>query len=297
MELNNILLVCAALFPAVALCIYVFKKDRVEKEPIGLLLSLLLLGGLSCFPAAEIESLVMGVIDALFTPLSVEVGGENLLVGTNYKAYIACEYFIGVALIEEGLKFLILLLVTRKNKNFNSLFDGLIYAVFVSLGFAALENVLYVLEYGWFVAVMRAVMSVPGHMFFAVLMGYYYSLWHIYEKAKEQELSLKQAGLIYSGTKEFSGKKYLFLSLLIPVLAHGLYDYCCEIDTAPATFTLYAFILFLYIYCFGKIKKMSKGDAADVTISTAMVMKKYPHLVETLSNNNSNETATCDTMQ
>lgn len=296
MELNNILLVCAALFPAVALCIYVFKKDRVEKEPIGLLLSLLLLGGLSCFPAAEIESVVIGIIDAFFKPLTVNIDGQVALIGFNYKAYTACKYFIGVALVEEGVKFLILYFVTRKNKNFNSLFDGLIYAVFVSLGFAALENVFYVLEYGWINAIMRAIMSVPGHMFFAVLMGYYYSLWHIYEKAKQQEIALKQAGLIRSGAKEFSGKKYLFLCLLVPILGHGLYDYCCTIDTALATFTLYAFVLFLYIYCFGKIKKMSNSDALDVTVSTAMVIKKYPYLVETLMNNGS-DTAECETTQ
>ena len=285
MELENIFLICAALFPAVALCIYIFKKDRVEKEPIGLLLGLLSLGALMCFPAAEIETIFFDGIESIFMPYTVEYGGEHYLVGNTYKLYNACKYFIGVAFVEEGCKFLIVYFVTRKNKNFNSLFDGLVYAVFVSLGFAALENVFYVLENGWMNALMRAVMSVPGHMFFAVLMGYYYSLWHIYEKAKKKEQELKRAGLISKNAVEISGKSYLIFSLLMPTLAHGLYDYCCTLGTTLATIVFYAFLLFLYIYCFRRIKNMSKGDVDDITYSNAIVLNKYPHLIEEFKNN------------
>ncbi len=287
MGLNEILLICAALFPAFTLCIYVFKKDRVEKEPIGLLVCLLLLGAMICLPAAEIESVLFDLIHRAFTPFAVEYEDGLYLVGNTYKVYTACKYFIGVALVEEGVKFLVLFFVTRKNRNFNSLFDGLIYAVFVSLGFAALENVFYVLENGWINALMRAVMSVPGHMFFAVLMGYYYSFWHIYEKAKQQERALKQAGIVSKDAVEFSGKTYFLLSLLIPVLAHGLYDYCCAIETTVATGVLCAFVVFLYIYCFKRIKNMSKHDMEDTTYSAAMILKKYPYLA--MANTSENE--------
>jgi RsiW-degrading membrane proteinase PrsW (M82 family) len=227
MGLNGFLLLCAALFPAIALCIYVFKKDRVEKEPMGLLLSLFFLGMVICFPAAEIENVLLGFIDSVFLPFGVEVGGEVVLNNAVYQTYIVCQNFIGIARVEEGLKLLILLWRTSKNKNFNSLFDGVVYAVFVSLGFAALENILYVRQYGWMNALMRGILAVPGHTFFGVLMGYYYSLWHMYEKAGERELQLKQAGLAGNLQKTFSGKRYLALSLLIPTLAHGMYDFSC----------------------------------------------------------------------
>lgn len=282
MGTNDLLLVCAALFPAIALCIYVFKKDRVEKEPMGLLLSLAFLGCVICFPAAKVENFLFDLINKIFMPYAIEQEGINYLSGATFKIYNACKYFVGVALVEEGFKFLALFLLTRKNKNFNSLFDGLIYAVFVSLGFAALENVLYVMENGWFNALMRAVMSVPGHMFFAVLMGYYYSMWHMYEKAGRKERALKRDGLIAPNVKEFSGKMQLFLSLLIPILAHGLYDYCCTVGTWFATIALYAFVLFLYIYCFGRIKKMSRDDMMDNTYSNILVLRKYPHLHEAI---------------
>ena len=280
MGLNGFLLLCAALFPAIALCIYVFKKDRVEKEPMGLLLSLFFLGMVICFPAAEIENVLLGFIDSVFLPFGVEVGGGVVLNNAVYQTYIVCQNFIGIALVEEGLKLLILLWRTSKNKNFNSLFDGIVYAVFVSLGFAALENIFYVFEHGWVNAVMRALLSVPGHMFYAVLMGYYYSLYHMYEKARKIEISLKDEGLISKNATEFSGKRFLTMSLIIPVLAHGLYDYCCTVDSIWATLGLFAFVLFLYIYCFGKIKKTSKADRDDITISKAMVRKKYPHLYD-----------------
>ncbi|MGN0114789.1 MAG: PrsW family intramembrane metalloprotease [Acutalibacteraceae bacterium] len=289
MSLNDFLLVCAALLPAAALCIYIFVKDRVEKEPIGLLLGLLLLGGLMCFPASYIENAMFNMFDAIFTPFTVEYEGELYLVGKTYKIYNVCKYFLGVALVEEGLKFLVLVLVTRKNKNFNSLFDGIVYAVFVSLGFAAVENVFYVLDYGWSNAIMRAVTSVPGHMFFAVLMGYYYSLWHMNEKARGYERSLKQVGVIPSQIVEFPVARYIALCLLIPVLAHGLYDYCCTIGTTVATIVLYAFIIFLYVYCFRKIKSMSKSDISDTKLSAAMVLMKYPQLAEMMQNNNGQE--------
>lgn len=284
MKLNDILLVCAALLPAIALCIYVFKKDRVEKEPIGLLLGLLVLGALICYPAAEIESLVGGWIKEIFKPFGREEEGILYLEESIFRIYNACKYFIGVALVEEGMKFLVLFVVTKDNKNFNSLFDGLIYAVFVSLGFAGLENVFYVLRYGWMNALTRAVMSVPGHMFFSVLMGYYYSMWHMYKMARQQERDLKKLGLIAANTREFSGVSSMILAWVLPVAAHGLYDYYCTIGTTFSTVALYLLLLFLYMHCFNRISKMSKDDMIDSTYSSILVLKKYPHLLEMTEN-------------
>ena len=185
--LNEILLFFAAVFPAIALCVYVFKKDRAEKEPIGLLFGLFALGALICFPAAMAEEAVLDAIVEVFKSFGRVEDGIVKLSSTAYTFYNIAENFVGIALVEEGLKFLVLYLVTKNNKNFNSLFDGLIYSVFVSLGFAALENVLYVTDSGFHLAIIRGVLSVPGHMFFAVIMGYYYSMWNLYGKANSLE--------------------------------------------------------------------------------------------------------------
>lgn len=256
------LLVIMALLPAVVLCVYVFKKDRVEKEPLGLLLTLLLWGALSCFPAAEIEMIMDDVINSVT---------RNSGINTHYFV----KYFFGVALVEEAVKFAVLVFITRKNKAFNSLFDGLIYSVFVSLGFAALENVFYVLDYGFTTAVMRAFLSVPGHMFFAVMMGYHYSMWHIFDKAAQVERELKAAGRISQDAKEYSSKGSMVLCLVVPVIAHGLYDFCCMLDEWWATLALVAFVGFMYVHCFGKIKKMSKADQYEGDYVAALIFRKH----------------------
>ncbi len=261
---DNYLLITSALLPALVLGGYIFKKDRVEKEPMGLLLMLLLFGALICIPAAFIEIFLIAVFEVF---------------EFSHYTYAFVENFFGIALVEEGLKFIVLFLFTRKNKNFNCLFDGVVYAVFVSLGFAALENVLYVMESGWSVAILRAITAVPGHVCDGVLMGCYYSLWRMHEKAKEKEISLKKSGRIDSKIKEFSGKKFLRLALIVPVLAHGFYDFCC-VANGFADFVFWVFLVIVYVYCFKKVKNMSKTDRDYESISNRMILEKYPHLLQ-----------------
>ncbi len=277
--MNTYLLVAAALLPALVLCIYVYKKDRVEKEPVSLLLKLLLLGAASCFVAAVLEEVVIDWIDALFAgDMIVTDEGVLALPKMSYYLYNFLYYFIGVALIEELVKWVILYLTTRNDKEFNCLFDGMIYAIFVSLGFAALENVLYALQFGWSTTIMRAFLSVPGHMFFGVMMGYQYSSWRILTDTKKEEKLLKEKGLISQDILEFSPGKSMAYSLLIPVLGHGFYDFCCAVNTTLATVAFYVFIAFLYIQCFGTIKKLSNWDGYIGSYVYSLLVKKHPTL-------------------
>lgn len=273
-DVNNMLLVIAALLPAIVLCVYVFKKDRVEKEPMGLLIKLLVAGVVICFPTAYAEGLIGDLIDNIF----VSIFGSTSIPRLAYYVYLAVTYFIGVALIEEGFKWLALVWLTKKNKEFNCFFDGLIYAIFVSLGFAAFENVLYVTQYGWVNALMRSVMSVPGHMFFAVFMGYYYSRWHVVEKAAELESDCIRRGILIGNKPPFDATEYKWYSIIVPVLFHGAYDFCCVADLWWATLGLYAILIYMYVDCFGKIKEMSRGDRENNHYAVGMLLKKYPEL-------------------
>lgn len=282
MSINSIILATVALFPAVALCIFVYIKDRVEKEPVWLLLLLFGLGALICYPVGWTEIALYSLNDALFTPLYEEAYGVKYLDTVPYYAYLMIDNFICVALVEEGFKWLVLFLVTHKNKNFNSLFDGMIYAVFVSLGFAALENIKYSFNYGISTAFMRAVTAVPGHMFFGVIMGYFYTMWHIKKKCRDTEALLKQNGWIHSLKLERSGKKELAFSLLVPVLCHGFYDFCCSSDASFATVIFIAFLAGLYIYCFRKISQMSKLDRREDDLAAALLYKTHPGLFEAI---------------
>ena len=180
----------AALLPPILLLLFVWHKDAT-KEPFRQLFKAVIFGALICIPAVFWESF-MGTL--LFN-------GEEptTIIGTTLNAFLCA------AVPEETLKLIALWLVLRRNPYFDERFDGIVYAVCVSLGFAAVENVGYVLnhEEAWVsVAVTRALMAVPGHYAFAVFMGYYYSMYHFVRHDTTTAISI----------------------LLVPVLAHGIYD-------------------------------------------------------------------------
>lgn len=181
--------IAAALLPAFALLYFIWKKDK-QKEPTSWLRKAVLWGIVICFPVAIVES---GIEMVLF-------GGNmpSSLTGTTVMAFLVA------ALPEESFKLLALWRVLRKNPYFDEHFDGIVYAVCVGLGFAAFENVLYVFtQENWVAtAVMRSLLAVPGHYAFAILMGYYYSVYHFVDH------SPKVAACV----------------LLVPVFAHGVYD-------------------------------------------------------------------------
>ena len=240
------ILAAVAILPAIFLCIYIYKKDTVEKEPIGLLVKLFFLGVVSVVPAFILETLVSEFFGVCF----------NLpFIGPILDA------LIGVAVIEEGCKLFFLHIGTRNSKEFNYMFDAIVYSVFISLGFAALENVGYVFQNGLEVGIVRAVLSIPGHMFFAIAMGYYYGQWNINRKL-EMLTEKNYVGLPTENPYSVKRKKYMLLALIIPTLIHGIYDYLC-LNVETYTWFVLLFIVFviaMYIYFFNCIRSLSKND-------------------------------------
>ena len=179
-----------ALLPVAVLWLYIWKKDP-NKEPTSQLIKAMLLGAAICVPVAFFELIAANIFTG---------GGDE---PTSWFGVIV-DAFMVAALPEESVKLLVLWLFLRRNRYYDEHFDGIIYAVCIGLGFAAVENVSYV--YGdedWLaVAISRALLAVPGHYAFAVLMGYYYSVYHFIDHSK------KAAAYV----------------LLVPVMAHGVYD-------------------------------------------------------------------------
>ena len=141
----SLLLIALAILPAVALMIYIYKQDRLEQEPLRMIISLATLGVVSTFLAMITESVGMAVLGNLFSESSL--------------AYRVLLYFIVVGLSEEGFKYLVLKIGTWRSPEFNCKFDGVVYAVAVSLGFAVWENIKYVMTYGFATALVRAVLK------------------------------------------------------------------------------------------------------------------------------------------
>ncbi len=223
------IMIVAAVLPAVVLLIYVYRKDVTEKEPGSLLVTLLLLGALSTVFASITEVLGQYVLD------SINFESETLKN--------AILYFIVVALSEEGFKYLLLRRRTWKEPHFNCTFDGVVYAVFVSLGFAIIENIKYVFAYGLGTALIRAVTAIPGHACFGVFMGVYYGL------AKRHQLDSD------GGT---ACKRYGIAALVVPVLLHGLYDFTA---TTAQVGIFFAIIIAIMIAAVKAVNTASRNDS------------------------------------
>jgi len=221
----------AAVLPAIILLRYVYRHDRVEKEPPLLLLSLLLVGVLSALCSALVEGIAQTVLDILVVPGS--------LLHTVLLAFLV------VALVEEGFKLFFLKRRTWYHPAFNYRFDGIVYAVFVSLGFAAYENIQYVLHYGLSVALPRAFLAVPGHMSFAVCMGIFYG----------------RARLCRNRGDEVGAKRCQRAAWVCPVLLHGFYDACAMIGTGLATIVFLVFVVLMFLGVYRSLKRESVMDA------------------------------------
>lgn len=220
----------AAVLPAYFLLRYIYREDKIEKEPPMLLLSLLLWG-----VAAALVSIVLESI------------GERLLpslVSEDSPFYVLALAFLVVAVVEEGTKFFFLHLRTWRDPNFNYRFDGIVYAVFVSLGFAAFENIRYVMGYGLGVAVPRAILAIPGHMGFAVFMGLFYGRARLAEDSG------------HPGRRRAN----LWAGYLSAVFLHGFYDSCAMSGTVLATTLFIAFVVVMYVVVFRLIRHESNTD-------------------------------------
>ncbi len=273
--MHNVVLVAAALLPAVFLCIYVFKKDRAEKEPWWLLILLLASGVIICFPVATVSEWLRKVETQIFLPFTTQMDGSNYLDGWLFDLYTAVDKFIVVAMVEEGFKWLVLLAFTKKNKHFNSLFDGVIYSVFISLGFAGFENLLYTFEYGMETALVRMITAVPIHLFCGVSMGYYLTWYYIKHTAKMKERKLIELGTVPEKTKHLPARRFFLMSVIMPSLAHGFYNFSYSMNKAWSTAVFCIFLAFLYAFCMGRVKRMSNGDMLNHKAVLLILYEKH----------------------
>lgn len=226
----HLFLIAAAAVPAVLLMFTVYKSDRLEKESTRLLFSLARSGVLATLIAMVLERV-----------------GERLLVWVvdSETAFNLLLYFVVVAVSEEGAKYFMLKRRTWRNPEFNCQYDGVVYAVFVSLGFALWENISYVLTYGFGTALIRAVTAIPGHACFGVFMGVFYGL------AKKAENRYQEPG-----TSRF----YRMLALLVPVLLHGTYDYIATGADEDSIWYFFGFVAVMFAVSFVLIRRGSRGD-------------------------------------
>lgn len=228
MNIMNVILLYLAILPSLLLGFYIYKKDKVDKEPLQLLL----------------RSSIGGIIAALFVIIfSIMLKVNSISLDTQYGIFLYS--FFGVALLEEGFKYLITYLICYKNKDFNYYYDGIIYASFVSLGFATFENCLYIYNLqDIIVAISRGLLTVPSHVFYAIFMGYYMANAKHYRRHKKKK----------------DEKLHLLKAILMPFVLHGFFDYCLFSKSNTMTLFFIIFVLILYIASFKKVDEVSSND-------------------------------------
>lgn len=232
-----------ALLPVAILMFYIFKRDT-EKEPIKEIWIAFGFGVLS-----------------VFVSLCFSVPAENIGLYSEDPATIIgaiSKSFMGAAIPEEIAKFIMLWLFMRRCKEYDQYMDGIVYAVCVSLGFAALENIFYIVdESEWLsIGIGRALLSVPGHYCNGVLMGYYYSKVRL---------------------SHFSTFKDRAMILVVPIITHGIYDALLfskrvldntELDILilPIIALFIYFVYKLHKYCLKRINETVEQDKLDIAL-------------------------------
>ena len=191
----NLLLLAIA--PITIVILYIYFKDKYEKEPIKILALSFLLGA----TISLLITLILGSIASILIPVT---DAKSI-----FQQFL--KAFISVALVEEFSKYIIVKFYAQENKEFNEPFDGIVYAVMVSMGFAAVENILYTYQYGFEVGFVRAFTAVPAHATFGIIMGY------------------------FMGKAKFSKNRVHLnlLGLLLATLFHGSYDFFLFINFIP----------------------------------------------------------------
>ena len=212
-------LLYVSLAPVFIIALYIYIRDKYEKEPVLSLLKALLTGVLIVLPIVFIEGYtnqLCGSLPSLLNPL--------------FKGFFVAS------LTEEGFKYFAFILFFWGSRNFNERFDGIVYAVYISLGFAAVENVFYVYKGGYEIGLLRALTAVPAHALFGTVMGFHFGNARFYpDKRKIQ----------------------LLLAFLMPFTWHGLYDFLLMGQKEILIIFFIPVFIYFWINGFKKIKELS----------------------------------------
>ena len=216
----KIYLLILALIPVGCFIGWIYYKDKYEREP----------------PIKLVEYFVLGILVSILA-IFIELYLSKL---NNFNGILSNIYtaFFVAALTEEGLKSIILIPMLLREKNFNEKLDGIIYSIFLSLGFATIENIIYLMreriDLLFSLSITRGLISIPSHIMFAITMGYYISKYKF---------------------DKYNKKKYLYFAVIIPILLHGVFDFILMIGYRWAIIVFVVYLIFLWKINLDKLDK------------------------------------------
>lgn len=212
-------LLLVSIAPVIIIAIYIYFRDKYEKEPIRLLIKALIMGAFTVIPILIVEGFLDSFTEAF-----------PGLWSAAWKAFVVAGF------TEELFKYLALYILIWRSPSFNDKFDGIVYGVFIALGFAGVENIMYVFQGGVATGLVRMITAVPAHAIFGITMGFYFGLARFYQR---ESYTLKMK------------------AFFVPVILHGIYDFILFTGIEWLTIVFIIFLIYLYISAFRRMKKLS----------------------------------------
>ena len=239
------LLLFLSVLPAGLLMFFIYRQDKYQKEPIKSLL----------------KAFFGGTLAVVFTLILVKITDYTIGLIPYLNQTVFYDSFITAGIPEELCKFLVFMIFIWNDKNFDEFFDGIVYASFISLGFATVENIMYVMPGGIGTGIVRALISVPAHFLFGVIMGYFFSL---------AKFNSEKRG------------RYIFIGLLFAMVAHGMFDWLLmfsdRMGDAVSAIIYMVFIagdIFLWRLGMKLIKKHQQNSLAQAQEQTVDIENEY----------------------
>ena len=239
------LLLFLSVLPAGLLMFFIYRQDKYQKEPIKSLL----------------KAFFGGTLAVVFTLILVKITDYTIGLIPYLNQTVFYDSFITAGIPEELCKFLVFMIFIWNDKNFDEFFDGIVYASFISLGFATVENIMYVMPGGIGTGIVRALISVPAHFLFGVIMGYFFSL---------AKFNSEKRG------------RYIFIGLLLAMVAHGMFDWLLmfsdRMGDAVSAIIYMVFIagdIFLWRLGMKLIKKHQQNSLAQAQEQTVDIENEY----------------------
>jgi protease PrsW len=221
-----------ALFPGLFLIRYFYLKDIRKPEPIGLIVKIFIFGILSTIPVLIMEMCLMAV--------------SSPLMHINTLIFHFIQAFIVAGFCEEYIKMIVVKKFIYNNEHFDEVMDGVVYTIVASIGFACMENIMYVISGGYSVAILRAFTAVPLHAFASGIMGYYIGKAKFSDSPQNEKLIFKKG-------------------LMIAISIHGLYNFLLFLT--PNHGWLFGFMIFpLLFYSYKLLKRNINNALSEDTI-------------------------------
>lgn len=262
-----------AIIPIFLLCVYIYHEDRYEKESIPFLIMLFLAGVLCAVLSSFVKNMEQIFLNNVFSEfITFSPDGMIFVVPNARRLYSLLLAVFSYAVTDAVIIVIVLFIITFKNKNFNSLFDGIVYAVYIIMGFTLVEVVAFGYGKGWDLFALKCLTVIPMRMFTGVVMGYFYSQTKIYHLAhiKVQRIPADHSAKI----KNFNCWKWGLLTVLVPWMIWGVYEFATLMGGPLWRYLYYFVLMVMYFYSIRKITNVSNNDALFDEITDKMVSHK-----------------------